>query len=350
MAKLTGTGVSGSDIFCTARVKSYPGVAVRPWSAIRPSLAAPAGRPARVPGARSPGPRTAATTWPAPSAAPEPRCGTSPCAPLPVVRHPHPRPGPGEPLRCPGGHPAPQPLVGQPGQAEGPGLRPGAGAAQGRGYPLPRLLQRRAGGQGQRNCLPCPARKPPGGPGAPASGPNGWRTGKPVYNLPGWSWGFTTAIELYGEYDRAVSYVCKYIGKELAPSPNGDGLEPQKIGGRWYYSGGALGRPQVTYAELDFRQAEQEPGAYRFDLPQAGISFVQFQFQAKGGENSGEPVEKVAGGQSEVPLVGAVRQPPLLGLRPGLRGARAAAREAALERLFDAMEEQWEQEALDYWL
>ena len=25
MAKLTGTGVSGSDIFCTARVKSYPG-------------------------------------------------------------------------------------------------------------------------------------------------------------------------------------------------------------------------------------------------------------------------------------------------------------------------------------
>lgn len=145
--------------------------------------------------------------------------------------------------------------------------------------------------------------------------------GKPVYNLPGWSWGFTTAIELYGEYDRAVSYVCKYIGKELAPSPNGDGLEPQKIGGRWYYSGGALGRPQVTYAELDFRQAEQEPGAYRFDLPQAGISFVQFQFQAKGGENSGEPVGKVTGSQSEVPLVGAVRQPPLLGLRPGVRGA-----------------------------
>ena len=29
---------------------------------------------------------------------------------------------------------------------------------------------------------------------------------------------------------------------------------------------------------------------------------------------------------------------------------RAAAREAALERLFDSMEEQWEQEALDYWL
>ena len=106
------------------------GVAVKPWSAIRPSSAAPAGRPARAPGSRSPGPRTAATTWPGPSAAPGPRCGT-----------------------CPGGHTAPQPLAGQPGQAEGPGLRPGAGAAQGRGYPLPRLLQRRAGGQGQRNRL-----------------------------------------------------------------------------------------------------------------------------------------------------------------------------------------------------
>lgn len=113
-----------------------------------------------------------------------------------------------------------------------------------------------------------------------------------------------------------------FFNDALEARDNGDGLEPQKIGGRWYYSGGALGRPQVTYAELDFRQAEQEPGAYRFDLPQAGISFVQFQFQAKGGENSGEPVGKVTGSQSEVPMVGAVRQPPLLGLRPGVRGAQ----------------------------
>lgn len=47
--------------------------------------------------------------------------------------------------------------------------------------------------------------------------------GNPSTTFPAGSWGFTTAIELYGEYDRAVSYVCKYIGKELAPSPNGDG-------------------------------------------------------------------------------------------------------------------------------
>lgn len=85
-----------------------------------------------------------------------------------------------------------------------------------------------------------------------------------VYNLPGWSLGFTTAIGLYGEYSRAVSYVCKYIGKD-----------EEKIGGRWYYSGGALGRPEVTYCNSSLREVERAEGAYRFDLPAAGLSFVQ---------------------------------------------------------------------------
>ena len=63
--------------------------------------------------------------------------------------------------------------------------------------------------------------------------------GKIVYNLPNWTLGFTTAMELYGEYPAAVSYVCKYIGK--------DGTKPA---GRWYYSGGALEMPKVEYFEL----------------------------------------------------------------------------------------------------
>ena len=84
---------------------------------------------------------------------------------------------------------------------------------------------------------------------------------QPVYNLPAWSLGFTTAIELYGEYPRAVSYVCKYIGKGR-----------EKIGGRWYYSGGALGRPQVSYSDSNIRDVEQAPGAYSFTVP--GLCFV----------------------------------------------------------------------------
>lgn len=63
--------------------------------------------------------------------------------------------------------------------------------------------------------------------------------GKIVYNLPGWALGFTTALELYGDYPAAVAYVCKYIGK--------DGTKPA---GRWYYSGGDLQEPRVEYLEL----------------------------------------------------------------------------------------------------
>lgn len=94
--------------------------------------------------------------------------------------------------------------------------------------------------------------------------------GHTVFNLPGWSLGFTTAIELYGEYNRAVGYVCKYIGK--------DG---EKVGGRWYYSGGALGHPEVSYCDGDLRAMEQEPGAYSFAVKAAGLSFVLL--QVKGG-------------------------------------------------------------------
>lgn len=67
----------------------------------------------------------------------------------------------------------------------------------------------------------------------------GKRGGKVVYNLPVWTLGFTTAMELYGEYPAAVAYVCKYIGK--------DGTKPA---GRWYYSGGDLREPEVAYADI----------------------------------------------------------------------------------------------------
>lgn len=83
--------------------------------------------------------------------------------------------------------------------------------------------------------------------------------GKVVCNLPGWTYGFTTAVELYGEYERAVAYVCKYIGKES-----------QKVGGRWYYSGGNLQTPVEKFVEIsaeelletfDHAWSKQVPGA-----------------------------------------------------------------------------------------
>lgn len=87
--------------------------------------------------------------------------------------------------------------------------------------------------------------------------------GRVVWNLPGWSLGFTTALELVGEYPRAVSYVCKYIGKQ------GD-----KPGGRWYYSGGDLARPEVELAPLDWRDLAEQPGARVFEVPEARAVFA----------------------------------------------------------------------------
>lgn len=80
--------------------------------------------------------------------------------------------------------------------------------------------------------------------------------GHKVYNLPDWTLGFTRAVELYGEYGAAVTYVTKYIGKET-----------EKIGGRWYYSGGDLAAPveqelNINYWELMEAQDEEFTAQY----------------------------------------------------------------------------------------
>jgi len=90
-----------------------------------------------------------------------------------------------------------------------------------------------------------------------------------VWNLPRWKLGFSTAIELYGERGRAVNYVCKYIGKEQ-----------QKIGGRWYYSGGALRRPEVQYFDADFSWEEMDE-ARQFVVPEIGARFALLRVSAQ---------------------------------------------------------------------
>lgn len=96
--------------------------------------------------------------------------------------------------------------------------------------------------------------------------------GHTIYNLPGWTLGFTSAIRLYGDREQAIGYVTKYIGKQ------GD-----KPGGRWYYSGGALRRPEVTYCEMSIRDAMEQPGAYCFEIPAASAAFCQFRIRGVSG-------------------------------------------------------------------
>ncbi len=90
--------------------------------------------------------------------------------------------------------------------------------------------------------------------------PSGVHDGKGhmMYNINAWPYGFTTALELYDDYHAAVSYVCKYVRKQQ-----------EKIGGRWYYSGGKLEKPRVDYADMEFTTMD---GAYTFCVP--GKSFV----------------------------------------------------------------------------
>lgn len=95
--------------------------------------------------------------------------------------------------------------------------------------------------------------------------------GRPVYNLPQWGYGFTTAQRLYGDYHAAVGYCCKYIGKQGGERPLG----------RWYYSGGALREPEKAYVDLEYGAVDN---AVEFSIPGAKMKILR----AKGAENDAE--------------------------------------------------------------
>lgn len=109
--------------------------------------------------------------------------------------------------------------------------------------------------------------------------------GHKIFNLPQWSLGFTTAIELYDDYVKAVGYVCKYVGKQ-----------GEKPAGRWYYSGGDLVEPVTTYAEISPAELAAEYGerAFVFYPPGKqmavvnGIVLEQVQFRVDKVVESGE--------------------------------------------------------------
>lgn len=93
--------------------------------------------------------------------------------------------------------------------------------------------------------------------------------GQVVYNIADYKLGFSTAIGLYGDYSKAVSYVCKYIGK-------GTG----KIGGRWYYSGGDLKSPSKEYFDVDYSELRQ--GEHAFTIPRLGAEVVKLEVANNG--------------------------------------------------------------------
>lgn len=91
-----------------------------------------------------------------------------------------------------------------------------------------------------------------------------------VYNIPDWSLGFSTAIALHGDYHAAVGYVCKYVRKQK-----------EKIGGRWFYSGGKLEKPVVSYPDIRIEELLATGVGYTFRVPGR-----QFRIVRGGGEDS----------------------------------------------------------------
>ena len=76
-----------------------------------------------------------------------------------------------------------------------------------------------------------------------------------VFNIPGWKYGFSTAMITQGDRNRVASYIAKYITKTL-----------DKVGGRYYLHGGVLALPKCEYAIVnwdDFVNGD----VYTFDVP-----------------------------------------------------------------------------------
>lgn len=89
-----------------------------------------------------------------------------------------------------------------------------------------------------------------------------------VYNISDWSLGFSTAILTYGERGAIARYVGKYITKG-----------EQKLGGRWYYSGGELKKPLISYERGGFDNLTD----YTYEFDCEGGKFKVVKYDDKGG-------------------------------------------------------------------
>lgn len=89
---------------------------------------------------------------------------------------------------------------------------------------------------------------------------------KEVYNITDWNLGFTTAIHTYGNPHSVANYVGKYITKAS-----------DKIGGRWYYSGGDLNRPLFKYSRVSFDDVD----TFDYDFECVGGKFKVVTYENK---------------------------------------------------------------------
>lgn len=88
---------------------------------------------------------------------------------------------------------------------------------------------------------------------------------KTVYNISDWHFGFSTAIEITNDERRVKTahYLVKYLSKDF-----------EKIGGRYYYSGGQLVTPRFVYYNQDFAKQVSD---YEFEAGGAKFKVKKFE-------------------------------------------------------------------------
>lgn len=101
-----------------------------------------------------------------------------------------------------------------------------------------------------------------------------WHT---VYNVTDWKLGFSTAIMTYGDRGALAHYMRKELDKDCQKRLTPDGFV-EKIGGRWYYSGGHLKKPVV---KLENRNFDDVNGS-TYDVDCAGGKFKFFVLDKNG--------------------------------------------------------------------
>lgn len=54
----------------------------------------------------------------------------------------------------------------------------------------------------------------------------------------------------------------------------------EKVGGRWYYSGGKLQNPDISYCDICYDDIAHLDGAYAATIPEAGFSLAIYEAAA----------------------------------------------------------------------
>ena len=94
-----------------------------------------------------------------------------------------------------------------------------------------------------------------------------------VYNIADWTLGFSTAIMTYGDRGAVAHYLSKELLKLVQKSVNTHGVQ-EKVGGRWYLSGGKLHKPVIRLDNVDYANVKGQ--TYDFDCPFAEMKVFVF--------------------------------------------------------------------------